>query len=97
MRGGWDLDALGNFFRRRCRRRRRRPRLRAGGLNPQEINLRWLQMKKMSYHEKLGLRSKTAGQSQVFDRKSQLVEEHLIEIGSMCGHFALCGSARGAI
>ena len=28
--GGWDLDALGKFF--RHRRRRRRPRLRAGGL-----------------------------------------------------------------
>ena len=24
MRGGWDLDALGKFFRRRRRRRRRR-------------------------------------------------------------------------
>ena len=23
VRGGWDLDALGKFFRRRCRRRRR--------------------------------------------------------------------------
>ena len=29
VRGGWDLDALGKFFRRRRRRRRRRrPRLR---------------------------------------------------------------------
>ena len=27
VRGGWDLDALGKFFRRRRRRRRRRPRL----------------------------------------------------------------------
>ena len=27
MRGGWDLDALGKFFRRRRRRRRRRPLL----------------------------------------------------------------------
>ena len=26
VRGGWDLDALGKFFRRRRRRRRRRPR-----------------------------------------------------------------------
>ena len=25
VRGGWDLDALGKFFRRRRRRRRRRP------------------------------------------------------------------------
>ena len=37
VRGGWDLDALGKFFRRLCRRcRRRRPRLRAGGSNPLE-------------------------------------------------------------
>ena len=27
VRGGWDLDALGKFFRRRRRRRRRRPLL----------------------------------------------------------------------
>ena len=27
VRGGWDLDALGKFFRRLRRRRRRRPRL----------------------------------------------------------------------
>ena len=34
MRGGWDLDALVKFFRRRRRGRRRRPRLKGSDLGP---------------------------------------------------------------
>ena len=37
VRGGWDLDALGKFFRRR--RRRRRPRLRV------PLLFRWILIK----------------------------------------------------
>ena len=53
-RGGWDLDALGKFF-----RRRRRPRLRAVVVviiivNPFEINFRWLQMKKCLFMKNWG-------------------------------------------
>ena len=51
VRGGWNLDALGKFF---GRRRRRRRRLRAGGLNPFEINLRWLHMKKCLFMKNWG-------------------------------------------
>ena len=48
---------------------------------------------KVSFQQKLGLRSKTLGKNQFFDRRSSLFEENLIEKGSMYGHFALSRSA----
>ena len=52
---------------------------------------------KVFFHEKLGLRSKTPGKSQVVGCKSLLFDENLMERGSMYDHFTLCGSAWGAI
>ena len=48
---------------------------------------------KVTFLEKLELRSKTPGKRTFFRRKSQLFEETMKERGSMCGHFALSGSA----
>ena len=47
----------------------------------------------MLFHEKLGLRLKTPGKSNVFDRESPVFEEHMKERGSIEEHFALGGSA----
>ena len=58
----------------------------------QEINPRWLQMKKC-FHEKLGLRSNTQSKSNVFDRESPVCEERMKERGSIDEHVALGGSA----
>ena len=52
---------------------------------------------KVPFHEKLGLRSKTLGENYVFDRESPVFEENVKERGSIDEHFALGGSARGAI
>ena len=52
---------------------------------------------KVSFHEKLGLRSKTPGKSNAFDRESPVSEENIKERGSIDEHFALGGSAWGAI
>ena len=52
---------------------------------------------KVSFHEKLGLRSKTPSSSPWFHHRIQLFEENLIERGSMYGHFAFSGSPWGAI
>ena len=49
--------------------------------------------KKMLFHEKLGLRSKTPGESQFVDRKSPVFEEQMKERGSIDEHVALGGSA----
>ena len=48
---------------------------------------------KVSFHEKLGLRSNTSCKSYVFDRESQVVEEKMKERGSIDEHVALGGSA----
>ena len=52
---------------------------------------------KVPFHGKLGLRSKTPGTSHVFDRESPVFEEKMKERGSIDEHFALGGSAWGAI
>ena len=59
----------------------------------QEINPRWLQMKKMPFHGKLGLRSKIQRKSYVFDRENPVFEEKMKERRSIDEHFALGGSA----
>ena len=48
---------------------------------------------KVPLHEKLGLRSKTQGKSNVFDRVSAVFEEKIKERGSIDEHFAFGGSA----
>ena len=48
---------------------------------------------KVSFHEKLGLRSKTPSKSRALDRESPVFEEKMKERGSMYDHFALGGSA----
>ena len=48
---------------------------------------------KVSFHEKLGLRSKAPGKSHVFYRGSSVLEEKMKERGSIDEHFALGGSA----
>ena len=45
----------------------------------------------------LGLKSKTPSKNRVFVRESPVVVEIMKEIGSIDEHFALGGSARGAI
>ena len=52
---------------------------------------------KVSFHERLGLRSKTPGKSHVVYRENPVFEESMKEIGSIDEHFALYGSAPGAI
>ena len=48
---------------------------------------------KVSFHAKLGLRSKTPGKSNVCDRECPVFEEKMKERGSIDEHFALGGSA----
>ena len=52
---------------------------------------------KVPFHEKLGLESETPSKSRVFYRGSPVFEEKMKERGSTDEHFALGGSARGAI
>ena len=62
----------------------------------QEINPRWLQMKKC-FSWKTRVVIKTPGKSKFFYRRNQVFAESIKEKGSMYEHFPLCGSAWGAI
>ena len=48
---------------------------------------------KVHFHDKLGLRSKTPGKTNVVDRESPVFEEKMKERGSIDEHVPLCGSA----
>ena len=62
----------------------------------QEINPRWLQMKKC-LQMKNGVESKTPGKSQFCDRRNRVFAESIEKRGSTYEHVPLCGSARAAI
>ena len=75
-----------------CRTRRKRLYI------LQEINPRWLQMKKCLFMKNWGWdQTHRVYKSPLFDRKSPVFEESMKERWSTYEHFPLCGSAWGAI